>query len=323
MQNHLRIKTITRLVIAVVMVLVCFILILVIKESIAKEDKLNKDVEFYYIDNSTLLLKPEKRVIVGQDNKDILSLVLAAMKEIPKTEGFSRAVPETIMFNKANIDKGIVTLDVSREYNDMKAGEEVVCRSSIVWTLTSLDFVEYVRITVDRKELLKTNGEPIGLMNRDNVVINGVVSPEPKKYKTVKLYFSNEGATALVPEEREIEVSPTQPVEKAIMEQLITGPKKEGHISTVPPETKIRDITTTEDGICYVDLSAEFVTKHNGGTTGEMITIYSIVNSLTELENVKKVQFLIEGEKQEEYKGYIDFSKPFEARDISISNKKE
>lgn len=316
MPNKSQLKTIKKLIISFIIIVIGVILFFIIKESIDSKNKLNKDVEFYYIESSSSLLKPEKRQFVGESNADILSLVLAAMKESPKTEGFVKAIPDTIQFNKANIDKGIVTLDVSSDYNQMKAGEEVICRSAIVWTLTSLDFVDHIRITVDGQELVKNNKEPIGLMNRENVVINPIVSPEPKKYKTVKLYFSNEDATALETEERQIEVSPNQPEEKGIMEQLIIGPKKQGLNATVPSETKIRDITTTEDGICYVDLSSEFVTKHSGGATAEMLTIYSIVDSLTELENVKKVQFLIEGEKQEEYKGHMDFSKPFEARQI-------
>jgi germination protein M len=95
------------------------------------------------------------------------------------------------------------------------------------------------------------------------------------------------------------------------LEQLIAGPKEEDHYATIPPETKIMDVTTTSDGVCYVNLSQEFVTKHSGGSTGELLTIYSIVNSLSEMENVEKVQFLIEGEKVEAFKGHVDFSTPF------------
>ena len=60
----------------------------------------------------------------------------------------------------------------------------------------------------------------------------------------------------------------------------------------------------------YVNLSRDFIKKK--GSISEPIIIYSIVNSLTELDGVKKVQFLIEGEKINEYNGDLDFSKPFE-----------
>lgn len=171
-----------------------------------------------------------------------------------------------------------------------------------------------MRITVAGEDIKKANGQVIGIMGADDVVIDTVISPEPKNYRTVKLYFSNKDATQFNVEEREIEVNPNEPIEKYIIEELIKGPKESGSYPTVPPETKLRSIKTeTTDGICYVDLSGDFVVKHTGGSAGEWFTIYSIVNSLTELDNIKKVQFLIEGEKQQDFKGHMDFSKPFEA----------
>ena len=62
--------------------------------------------------------------------------------------------------------------------------------------------------------------------------------------------------------------------------------------------------------ICFVNFSSEFVTKHSGGSAGEAMTVYSIVNSLTELKNVDKVQFLVEGNKIDVYK-HLEFNEPF------------
>ena len=42
------------------------------------------------------------------------------------------------------------------------------------------------------------------------------------------------------------------------------------------------------------------------------LRLYSIVNSLCEIEDVTKVQFLIEGEKLDSYRNVIDLSKPVE-----------
>lgn len=274
--------------------------------------------DLYFLDSSTSLMKAEKRDIKGENNADIFANVLSELKAGPKIEGLSKIIPDNVIFESANIDHGLATLNISKEYLEMKSGEELLCRGSIVWTLTGLEFVDSVIITVDGKELTKTNGEPIGRMTREDIVIDGVVSPEVTHYQTVKLYFGNADATGLQIEEREIEVNPNEALEKYIMEELIKGPADSDLIATVPSETKIREIKTTQDGICYVDLSNEFVTRHNGGSTGEILTVYSIVNSLTELNKVKRVQFLIEGEKVEEYKGHLDFSQPFEAREIDI-----
>jgi germination protein M len=84
---------------------------------------------------------------------------------------------------------------------------------------------------------------------------------------------------------------------------------------TIPSEVKLINIETKE-GICFVNFSEDLITKHWGGTAGEIFTIYSIVNSLTELDYIDKVQFLIEGKKQETFTHMI-FNEPFE-RDESL-----
>lgn len=279
-----------------------------------KDDMIDVGIDVYFREITTSFMKSERHEIKGETNEDIVNSVLEELKLEPRDEALASVIPEDIEFKSINIDKNIVTVDVSSEYNGLSSGEELMARAAIVNTLSGLDFIDYVRITVEGFEIRNSEGEPIGLMSSENYIISPLISPEPKNYKTVKLYFANKDATAFNIEEREIEVNPNEPLEKYIIEELIKGPKEEGNYATIPSETKLRSIKTeTTDGICYVDLSSDFVTKHTGGSTGEWFTIYSIVNSLTELENIKKVQFLIEGEKQQDFKGHIDFSTLFEA----------
>ena len=61
-----------------------------------------------------------------------------------------------------------------------------------------------------------------------------------------------------------------------------------------------------------MDLSVEFVNKQLGLEKDALAAVYSIVNSLCEIEDVTKVQFLIEGEKLDSYRNVIDLSKPVE-----------
>ena len=191
-----------------------------------------------------------------------------------------------------------------------------MCRCAIVWSVTSLDFINYVHIKIEGKEVKKTSGEAIGLMSRENTLINPTISPESKRYEIVSLYFADKTGKKLVKEEREIEISQIQTREKSVVEQLIIGAKEQGHISVIPSDIKIRDVTTTKEGICYVDLSSDSINKIINGNINERIAIYSIVNSMVSLYNVEKVQFLIEGEKIEETMGHLDYTKPFEGIDI-------
>lgn len=274
-------------------------------------EPINLTQDIYYVETESASLKSEQHVIGGKTLLEMLNNALIELKAIPKSETLVSAIPENLQILGISLDDNIVTINVSKNYRDMKTGEEMFCRAALVWTFTGFYFVDEVKILVEGAPLTKTNGEAFGPMGRDDVVVNAEIEAEPtNSTRLLTLYFANEDATALVVEERRVEVNPNQPVEKYIIEQLIAGPQEGGHVATVPPETKIRNIQTV-DGICYVDLSEEFVTKHGGGTTGESLTVYSIVDSLAELDSVEKVQFLIEGEKQDEFKGHLEFSKPF------------
>ncbi len=66
----------------------------------------------------------------------------------------------------------------------------------------------------------------------------------------------------------------------------------------------------TEDGIATADFSEELVSRFPGGSSNEAATVYSIVNTLTSLPGVEKVQILVEGEVVETIGGHLDVSSP-------------
>lgn len=275
-------------------------------------DGKNLKVQLYFIEQNNYSLKAEERNIVDGDNKEIVSRVLEELIKGPKSQLYKKSIPENIEILDVVLNGTVADVNLSVDYNELKASEALFCRASLVYTLTDLEFIEKVRIMVDGEEILKANGEPLGSMKKEDIVMGEEVSLEAVKYETIKLYFANAEGTGLVLEERQIETNSNKEHVRCIMEQLIAGPdKNSGLTATVPSETKIRDIKV-KDGVCYVDLSKDFITKHTGGSMAELITIKSIVNSLTEVPEVKKVQFLIEGEKVQEFKGHVDFSQPFE-----------
>lgn len=124
------------------------------------------------------------------------------------------------------------------------------------------------------------------------------ISAKPAQTKQkVTLYFSDDQAMYLAPEER-IVTKGDETLEEVIIRELIKGPQKEGLGRTIPEGTELQSVSVV-NGVAYVNFSKEFKTKHWGGSAGETMTLYSVVNSLCELPGIEKVQFLLEGEKQE------------------------
>lgn len=134
----------------------------------------------------------------------------------------------------------------------------------------------------------------------------------PKETKRVTLFFLSEEDNLFHQEEREISRNPSLIQEaQEVMDELIKGSRL-GYVSPLPPETKLRQIFLTKEGVLYVDFSKELAGKHLSGSSAEIATVYSVVNSLAyNFRPVKKVFILIEGEERDTLGGHIDLSKPF------------
>lgn len=96
---------------------------------------------------------------------------------------------------------------------------------------------------------------------------------------------------------------------KLIINRLIKGSDKANLIDVIPSGSKVNNVYV-KNNTAFVDFSKEFVENHPGGSLGEYNTIYSIVNSITEIDGIEQVVFLIDGERQTAYKGHTQFDMP-------------
>ncbi|MFW6140921.1 MAG: GerMN domain-containing protein [Acidobacteriota bacterium] len=129
--------------------------------------------------------------------------------------------------------------------------------------------------------------------------------------KEMVLFFVSEEDDLLRKEEREMPIDSTKEhqVERLIQE-LILG-SEEGWLSPFPPETKVKGIYVTKNRIAYIDFSSEFQTGHPSGSSAEISTIFSVVNSITyNFKSIKKVFILVDGTEQETLAGHIDLRRP-------------
>jgi spore germination protein GerM len=102
------------------------------------------------------------------------------------------------------------------------------------------------------------------------------------------------------------------------MAELIAGPEEgSALLATIPGGTFLRDINVREDGVAVVDFSRGLISGHPGGSLGEMLTVYSIVNTLTQFPRVQSVQFLVEGRQVDTLAGHFSLVEPL-SRDTSL-----
>ncbi|HOC31001.1 MAG: GerMN domain-containing protein [Armatimonadetes bacterium] len=98
---------------------------------------------------------------------------------------------------------------------------------------------------------------------------------------------------------------------------LRSFPEKDGDLTNPLPHGTIIIGVVVDQGLATVNLNTSFRDNFNGGAREEQVTIYSIVNTLCDIPEIKAVQFEISGQPISEFAGHLDLSDPL-APDMSI-----
>ncbi|MDI9476491.1 MAG: GerMN domain-containing protein [Natronincolaceae bacterium] len=158
-----------------------------------------------------------------------------------------------------------------------------------------------------------------GTGNENPAGDNIIVDPNPEgEVVTIKLYFANQeyimtgdsNLDQIIAIEREVKVK-EKPIEEVILEELRNKPEDKG-LATIAERIKVLSVETAE-GTAYVNLSGENL---HGGSLEESLLLQQIVFSLTELEKIDRVQFLVDGSKRETLMGHILIEEPLKRPDI-------
>lgn len=210
-------------------------------------------------------------------------------------------------------ENGLLSLRYSADYSTVSSITEVLRRAALVKTLCQLDKITAVEFFIGTQPLLTSAGKPVGMLTAEDFIDSTGENTEFYQEAKVSVYFANETGDALLPSYLKVTYDGTVSTERLILQALLEGPVAENMQPVIPKGTVLNKVVI-RDGICYVDFNDKFMEKREG--ISPEVTIYSVVNSLTELSNVYKVQFLINGTTKQNY-GTIDFSNTFE-RNLEI-----
>ncbi|MGE0462433.1 MAG: GerMN domain-containing protein [Vicinamibacterales bacterium] len=126
------------------------------------------------------------------------------------------------------------------------------------------------------------------------------------------LFFASEDGQRMVGVEREVPLAEgTVAQARALVEALLAGEAPAPLSSTIPPGTILRGIFVSSRNEVFVDLDATVRTKHPGGSMQELLTVYTLVNTIVvNLPSVSEVQILINGQEADTLAGHVDLRRP-------------
>lgn len=282
-----------------------------------QNEKKKGEYQVYYLNMDMSKIVAEEYDSSGAEAEELIEELLTKLKSAPDSSKLRQTIPSNVTVNSFKINGAYLYIDFSEEYKALTATEEVLIRAAIVKTLLQTGVCSLITFTINSEPLLTQDGTLVGSMSADSFVENPGKQINTSVETTLTLYFSNKEGTGLVKETRTVHYSTNISMEKLIMEQLIEGPKKSSSMATVPSGTKLITVSMV-DGVCYVNLSDSF--KNQNAEVNEEIVLYSIVNSLTELQGVQKVQISINGSNAGKVRYTYDLSKMYERNMNYVQN---
>lgn len=275
--------------------LLLFALLCLVLGGCAGEKPTTDGTAVYYLSNSETKVEAHNVTLTATEAEGQLEELLQWLSTNPDKLEYKAPLSYGFTILDKSCSDGRVVLNMSAEYLSLPSLKEVLVRAALVRTLCQLDSISYVSITVEGEQLFDGIGEPIGLMSADQFIDNDGNAINAYEQVRLKLYFADATGENLISGLRDKYYLSNTSVERLVVEELIAGPSGEVNylFPTINPATKIVNVMT-KDGVCYVNLSEDFLAVV--GNVPTSVSVYSIVNSLVELNSVNKVQILVNGE---------------------------
>lgn len=247
------------------------------------------------------------RTLVGADGGDAVAYVSIPWEELPREdtqeqaqtvlalllggcrdENFRSPIPVGTQLNACTVQGTTAVVDFTESYGQLDGMDLTLADYCITLSLTQLENIYAVRITVGGQELAYRDTSRF--LASDVLVTS---TEDVVRTLTAKLYFPD-GQGTLCPEDRLLTLYEGESRAGVVLSALANGPDKTGHKPLWSGEFAPQAVRT-EEGTCYVNLLSEELEALEEDTD---LVLRGITASLCSVEGVNGVQFLVDGEFQ-------------------------
>ncbi len=299
--------TLRKLSIAILMAIVAFILYMFpepLKEHI--EDMQNNKEAIFLIDKNNYV-SMIKVVNNGKDTKEKIREIIKTLTIESKNDkiipnGFKAIIPKNTTLLDYSLEEGMLKLNFSKEFWNVKKDDEEKMIQSIVYSLTEIKEVQKIMIFVEGKQIQKLpkSNKKLDLYLDRNYGINKVY--DIKTFNNIDcytVYFLGKAEEYYYIPVTYFKDNINDKVE-IIVESLTTSPtNNEGLISHLDYQVKLMNYEINEDKIdMYFN---NYILNNLDKSYLKEEVKYSLVYSLNDTLGVKTVNFLVDNEKIEQF----------------------
>lgn len=232
---------------------------------------------------------------------ELMSALLAG----PADPALQNPFPNGTRLLGAILTDGVLHLDMSSSYGNLTGIGLTLADYCITLTMCQLEDVEEVYITVSGNEVAYRSRQQL---SPDDVIFTGA-EEEPRLMAAV-LYFPRAAGSGLGFEVRELTLTEDDDLYLSVTQTLMDGPQSGGLRSLMPEGVQLLGVRL-DGGICYVNLSAAFVEEAPADLQEQDLLLYSLVDTLGNLDAVTAVQLLVEDQMLPQY-GTTRLDQPLE-----------
>ncbi len=261
----------------------------------------------YYLNPSMTRMVPQEYRTKTTDTELLVQELMERFMQVPANLDCQEALSDKVVYQGYRQQDMMLYLYFDNNYTSMKADREILCRAALVKTLTQIPGIDYINIYSADQPLLDANGSPVGMLSASDF-IDSFSDVNAFEHTEIILYFTDASGEKLFPEKREVVHNINTSVAKVILEELISGPES-GLSPTLDPATKLLSVSVNEN-VCYVNFDDSFL--KNSLEVKEYIPIYSIVNSLSDLLSVSRVQITVNGSQDIMFRDVLSLDTLFE-----------
>lgn len=208
----------------------------------------------------------------------------------PETDGLKSLIPAGTRLLAWDLSDNVLQLHFDETFAALTGIELTVAAGCLARTFLEMTGAETLLITADGA-LLDGNAA-ISLSLSELALYDD--TPEKLRNKSAIYYFDVQ-RRYLIGSKATVELSEPSAAPASVLELLLEPPSGSGLSAPLPSGTRIRSVIV-EDGLCTVDLSAEFESRRFYSRRAQLLSLFSVVNTLTELEGIERVEFSVDGD---------------------------
>lgn len=247
-------------------------------------------VKVYYLTQLKTGLYPHNVRLKGDNAREQVRYLLDLLSTPPKDTDYTNSIPSSVIVRSFTLRSGSLTISFSRSYRNLNKVNESLLRASVVKTLVQLKSVDSVTFRVVKDAIVDSQGNAIGAMTADSFIDDFDFEQDSTKAIELMIYAPATDGSGLIREKRKVYINENVPVAQAIMKQMQKKPDSSKAEATLPQSVKLLSVSVN-DGICYVDIDQSLDNIDSKVSTS--LRIYSIVDSLCELDQVNRVQIIV------------------------------